>query len=82
MTEKLIRTENEAIECLKNNKPRSGYYMLQESVDMAIQTLEKQIPHKARDISGDGIERYVCECGNLMHRKQAYCDKCGQRLEV
>lgn len=48
----------------------------------AIAAIEKQIPHKVRDISSDGIERYVCECDNLMHRKQAYCDKCGQRLEA
>ena len=41
MTEKLIRNENEAIDCLKKNKPTSGFYMLQESVDMAIQALEK-----------------------------------------
>lgn len=39
--EKLIRNENEAIDCLKKNKPTSGFYMLQESVDMAIQALEK-----------------------------------------
>lgn len=50
--------------------------------EIAQAAIEKQTPHKARDISGDGIERYVCECGNLMHRKQAYCEKCGQRLEV
>lgn len=38
---KLIRNETEAIECLKSNKPTSGYVMLQESIDMAIQALEK-----------------------------------------
>ena len=43
MTEsnKLIRNETEAIECLKSNKPTSGYVMLQESIDMAIQALEE-----------------------------------------
>lgn len=42
MTEnKLIRNESEAIECLKKNKPTSGFYMLQESVDIAIQALEE-----------------------------------------
>ena len=39
--EKLIRNEEEAIECLKSNKPTSGYVMLQESIDMAIQALKK-----------------------------------------
>lgn len=45
-SEKLIRNESEAIECLKSNKPTSGYVMLQKSIDMAIQALEKQIPKK------------------------------------
>lgn len=48
MTEKLIRDEQEAIECLKKNKPTSGYYMLQESVEMAIQAIEKQVPKKPK----------------------------------
>ena len=42
-SDKLIRNEAEAIECLKSNKPTSGYVMLQESIDMAIKALEKQI---------------------------------------
>ena len=45
-SERLIENEAEAIECLKSNKPTSGYVMLQESIDMAIQALEKQIPKK------------------------------------
>ena len=45
-SDKLIRNETEAIECLKSNKPTSGYVMLQESIDMAIKALEKQIPKK------------------------------------
>lgn len=47
MTEKLIRNEQEAIECLKKNKPTSGYYMLQESVEMAIQALEEIQKYRA-----------------------------------
>lgn len=43
MTEnaKLIKSYADAIDCLKKNKPTSGYYMLQESVDMAIKALEE-----------------------------------------
>lgn len=41
-SEKLIENEVEAIDCLKSNKPTSGYLMLQESIDMAIKALEKQ----------------------------------------
>ncbi len=40
-SEKLIENETEAIECLKSNKPTSGYLMLQEAIDMAIQALEE-----------------------------------------
>lgn len=40
--ERLIENETEAIECLKSNKPTSGYVMLQESIDMAIQALENR----------------------------------------
>lgn len=72
----------EAIEILKNNEERRLAITYIRLKDMAIEALKKQLPQKARDISGDGIERYVCECGNLMHRKQAYCEECGQRLEV
>ena len=45
-SDKLIRNEAEAIECLKSNKPTSGYVMLRESIDMAIKALEKQIEMK------------------------------------
>ena len=41
MTEKLIKSYADAIDCLKKNKPTSGYYMLQESIDMAIKALEE-----------------------------------------
>lgn len=44
---KLIINETEAIECLKSNKPTSGYVMLQESIDMAIQALEKVQQYRA-----------------------------------
>ena len=51
MATKLIRTNEEAIDCLIKNKPTSGYQMLQESVDMAIEALknkegEKQIKNE------------------------------------
>lgn len=65
--EKLIRNESEAIECLRSNKPTSSYLMLQESVDMAIQALEKQIPmkpvRKLRSGMGNDYRDYYCSCG-------------------
>lgn len=45
--EKLVRDEAEAIECLKSNKPTSGYLMLQESIDMAIKALEEVQQYRA-----------------------------------
>lgn len=40
MAVKLIRTNEEAIDCLRKNKPIGGYQMLQESIDMAIEALK------------------------------------------
>ena len=39
----LVRNKREAIEVLESNKPTSGYYMLQEAIDMAIEALEESI---------------------------------------
>lgn len=63
-SDKLIRNEAEAIECLKSNKPTSGYVMLQESIDMAIKALEKQIPKKPNKTidSSWGIKKEVHTC--------------------
>lgn len=78
MTEKLIRNENEAIDVLKKNKPISGYYMLQESVDMAIQALEevqqyraigtvkefKALKEKPKCEDCAGCTVWKCDCAN------------------
>ena len=61
-SDKLIRNEEEAIECLKSNKPTNGYVMLQESIDMAINALEKQ--EKIKDLL-DSCTAYpddMCDC--------------------
>ncbi len=93
-SERLIENETEAIECLESNKPTSGYVMLQESIDMAIQALEKQIPKKPifdHNLS-DTLSVFHCECGNtikvshdigIMNNNNApnYCSKCGCRLD-
>ena len=65
-SEKLIRNEAEAIECLKSNKPTTGYMMLQEAVDFAIQALEKQIPKKPYKDNENGI--YEKEYCPICHR--------------
>ena len=42
---------------------------------------EKQIV-KPKNVFDDGIERYLCNCGNIMHRKQNFCYNCGQKLRL
>lgn len=80
MTEndKLIRNEAEAIECLKSNKPTSGYVMLQESIDMAIKALEKQIPKKPTDRC---MYKECPACGEVEIEFCKYCPICGQKLD-
>ena len=96
-SDKLIRNETEAIECLKSNKPTSGYVMLQESIDMAINALEKQIPKKVeiRKATNDDTESElrdfitvkgrICRCPSCrccIHiSKLKYCWECGQKLD-
>lgn len=43
MDEKKVR---DAIETIKSNYPTSGYYMLCEALDAAIEALEKQLPKR------------------------------------
>ena len=89
--EKLIRTTEEAIDCLKKNKPTSGYIMLQESVDMDIEALEKQIAKKP-DIEGDGeyegkpvYDTWICPCCHKSYEidydNYDYCPNCGQHID-
>lgn len=91
MDEKKVR---EAIEIIKSNYPTSGYYMLCEVLDIAVEALEKQLPKKAKEngIRGGWLgkqKHYTCpNCGNcllteMMNERQntSYCWDCGQRLD-
>ena len=81
-SDKLIINEAEAIECLKINKPTSGYVMLQESVDFAIQALEKQIPKKPYKDNENGIyEKEYCPiCHRSLFPNDHHCI-CGQAID-
>lgn len=46
-------TESEAIKAIEYNRPTSGYYILNEALDMAISALESQMLQKAYD--GDDL---------------------------
>ena len=73
-------TESEAIKVIINNRPTSGYVILNEALEMAINSLEKQVPKK--------IVRYdVCPvCNNNQSTTwyyvgSSYCEFCGQKLD-
>lgn len=38
---RLVKNKKEAIEVLRSNKPSSGYEMLKEAIDIAIEALEE-----------------------------------------
>lgn len=81
-SEKLIENETEAIDCLKSNKPTSGYLMLQEAIGMAIQALEKQIPKKPLQKSYMVKGAVVCpKCEFVALTVDEYCSHCGQKLD-
>lgn len=74
MTEKLIKSYADAIDCLKKNKPTSGYYMLQESVDMAIKALE-EVQHWHTSVINPKIKNVFANsstqiCQNCDHKDE------------
>lgn len=74
-----IAREQFSVLSLDREKPCNNTII---ALEMAEQALEKQIPKRAKNVSDEGIERYVCDkCNNLMHRKQYYCDICGHALD-
>lgn len=84
MDEKKVR---EAIEAIKANYPTSGYYMLREGLDTAIEALEKQLPKKVVDktlVKDNGIvvgHIGKCPCCNeIIEDTTNVCD-CGQILD-
>ena len=93
MEDKLIRNEQEAIECIKNNMPSSGYEMLKESLNMAMKALERQNPRKLyyeSDGDSDGQPVYdyancpICGHGfeyGIHDWESNYCPDCGQALD-
>lgn len=59
-------TQNEAIKAIKDNKPTSGYYILNEALDMAMQALETVQKYKdleselsKRNLTIDYIREYM-----------------------
>lgn len=76
MDEKKVR---EAIEAIKANYPTSGYYMLREGLDTAIEALEKQLPKKVDIWANETQHCPVCD-KDLTHTGLHICPECYQRL--
>lgn len=85
-------TESEAIEKLKNM--RLFMQIEDENNDckfteddykaneMAIQSLEKQIPKKPKEIDCIGFDTLACpECKMALYLYEPYCDNCGQKID-
>lgn len=70
MDQKKVR---EAIETIKSNYPTSGYCMLCEALDTAIEALEKQLPKKPIEIK----ETYTSKIGEF---RVAKCPNCGKEV--
>ena len=77
----------EAINVIKCNKPTSGYTILCEALDMAVDALEKQVPKRPIE-DGYCDEPAVCpNCGGnvINQRDNDYqfqcCHYCGQKLD-
>ena len=71
MDEKKVR---EAIEIIKSNYQTSGYYMLCEALDIAIEALEKQLPKKPIIKT----EKEVPHTHNLGRLLRFHCPNCGK----
>lgn len=79
-------TEIEAIEVIEKNRPTSGYTMLNEALDIAINALEKQIPKKPKKSQSKlrYLGTYMCpSCGGDFSGTgvASYCYHCGQRFK-
>ena len=76
----------EAINAIKCNKPTSGYTILCEALDMAVDALEKQMPKRPfkKRIANDGYAwEWVCPNCHIVKvtTEKQFCDDCGQRLD-
>ena len=75
----------EAIKAIKSNYPPSNYTILREALNIAIKTLEKQIPKAVQTIN-DNESYFVCSCGFTVgyfedFREHKYCLNCGQKID-
>lgn len=74
-------TYEEALELLKDHEYWADISAIDDACDVAIKSLEKQIPMKPKYICNDAY----CICGNAVRRYSKfcdeYCDHCGQKID-
>ena len=52
------------------------------SIEIAIKSLEKQIPKKPKERDCIGFDTLVCPvCKRTLYLYEPYCDNCGQKLD-
>lgn len=61
---KLIKSPEEAIETIKANMPTSGYQMLREALDMAIEALKRECWIPVEERLPEGKTRVICQFDN------------------
>ena len=67
------------LNCLKQNKALPDSI---ESMEIAINALEKQIPKKPKEKYCIGFNTLVCpECKMELYLYEPYCDNCGQAID-
>lgn len=73
----------EAISAIKNNMPTKGTYtILTEALELAMQSLEKQVVKSCDILCNASGVCYDCpECGAKIDRYDKYCFNCGQRVD-
>ena len=86
-------TESEAIKIIINNRPTSGYVILNEALEMAINALGKQIPKKPVCIENKMwccpvcdnhlLPKWVKYPTELMPKTEGlpHCMSCGQKID-
>lgn len=75
----------EAIKTIKSNYPPENYTMLRETLDMAIEALEKQIP---KSVINRKVWEHVAKtfdtcpnCKEIVGDSERYCHWCGQAVK-
>ena len=80
-------TPKEAIKAIECNYPPEEYSRLREALDLAIDTLEKQIPMEPEFTDDYMDDAYCPNCENFEFElgastwKLPYCPMCGQAID-